>query len=41
MGVMEYFSCAIMPNVSGTDQHCFWGEGVRIQGVMVKMLIRL
>ena len=25
--VMENFSCAIMPNVPGTDQHCFKGKG--------------
>ena len=27
MGYSKTFSCAIMPNVSGTDQHCFRGKG--------------
>ena len=41
MGYWKMFSCAIMPNVSGADQHCFRGKGGRIQGVVVEMLIRL
>ena len=27
MGKWKNFSCAIMPSVSGTDQHCFRGKG--------------
>ena len=41
MGQWKNLSCAIMPGVSGTDQHCFRGKGGHMQGVMVEMLIRL